>query len=233
MLAVMQGYDAADPSTHGVAPVDPLSDLERGASGLRIGAVGDADMPLMTGEVRDAYARALVLLRDAGATIVPLALPRPLEELTSGCGDLISVEAYANWKALVDDQRAPLGAPVRARMEHGRSLKAADLVLAERRRRDTIAALLHALDRLDAFVLPTTPFVAMPVAEVDETRPLGGAHTRFVNYLELAALSLPIGLTPARLPTSLQIVVRRFDDALALRSGQAFETVRGELPLPG
>jgi Asp-tRNA(Asn)/Glu-tRNA(Gln) amidotransferase A subunit family amidase len=31
---------------------------------------------------------------------------------------------------------------------------------------------------------------------------------------------------------ALQIIVRRFDDALALRIGRAFENVRGSFPAP-
>jgi len=57
-------------------------------------------------------------------------------------------------------------------------------------------------------------------------------HTRFGNHLALAALSVPIDVTAAGLPSSLQIVVRRFDDPLALRIGRAFEKVRGQFPVP-
>ena len=88
------------------------------------------------------------------------------------------------------------------------------------------------IDRAAAIVLPTAAFTAIPVAEVDETDMRMSSHTRFGNYLSLAALAVPMSLTPAGLPTSLQIVVRRFDDPLALRIGTAFEKVRGVFSTP-
>ncbi len=64
---------------------------------------------------------------------------------------------------------------------------------------------------------------------MDEDNYTISLYTRFANYLELAGVSVPIDLSPAGLPTSLQIVVRRFDDPLALRIAHAFETARGKL----
>ena len=72
----------------------------------------------------------------------------------------------------------------------------------------------------------------MPLAEVDETAAPYAAHTRWANYLDLAGLAVPTALSTAGLPMSLQIVVRRFDDPLALRIGRAYETARGEFPRP-
>ena len=88
-----------------------------------------------------------------------------------------------------------------------------------------------AMDGVDALLLPTVPFTAQPVATVDESVS-PGAHTRFVNYLELCALSVPMSVAPDGLPTGLQIVCRRFDDPLALRIGYAFEQARGPFPKP-
>jgi aspartyl-tRNA(Asn)/glutamyl-tRNA(Gln) amidotransferase subunit A len=47
--------------------------------------------------------------------------------------------------------------------------------------------------------------------------------TRFVNLLDMCALALPNGFTAEGLPTSLQIVCRGYDEALALRIGQAYQ----------
>ncbi|MEM6495216.1 MAG: amidase family protein, partial [Pseudomonadota bacterium] len=88
------------------------------------------------------------------------------------------------------------------------------------------------IDNIDAIILPTIPMPAIPISEVDEGIMPMSILTRFVNYLELAALTVPINLTPTGLPTALQIVVRRFDDPLALRIGQAFEATRGSFAKP-
>jgi len=63
---------------------------------------------------------------------------------------------------------------------------------------------------------------ALPLTEIDQsTTP--ALSTRWVNFLDLCALSLPNGMTPGGLPTSLQIVCRGGNEALALRIGWALE----------
>ena len=113
-----------------------------------------------------------------------------------------------------------------------RDMTARERVLAQRNRRADIAEYLDAMDRLDAVILPSAPSTAIPLSEVDENNYTVSLYTRPGNYLDLAALSVPVGLSPGGLPTSLQIMVRRFDDPLALRIGRAFEEVRGAFPMP-
>jgi aspartyl-tRNA(Asn)/glutamyl-tRNA(Gln) amidotransferase subunit A len=50
-----------------------------------------------------------------------------------------------------------------------------------------------------------------------------------VNLLDLASLAVPVGFAPGGLPVGMQIIVRRFDDALALRIGRAVERARSPL----
>lgn len=231
MLDVMQGYDRDDPTTHGVAPVDPFRDLDRGIRGFRIGRLVDEQMPRMTPEIRASFEKALRMLGEAGATIEPFRLPQTLEEYTLRRPTIMTGDAYAAHAHLVDDEKSALHPDIRGRMIAARQFSAADHIRAQDQRRQDIADFLFAMDRLDAIVLPTTPTAAIPLSEVDESL-TPAFHTRFGNHLALAALSIPIDLTPAGLPSSLQIVVRRFDDPLALRIGQAFEKVRGAFPLP-
>ena len=72
----------------------------------------------------------------------------------------------------------------------------------------------------------------MPVAEVDENQSPMAHVTRWGNLLALCGLAVPTALSKDKLPMSLQIIVRRFDDALALRIGRAFEKARGAFPQP-
>jgi aspartyl-tRNA(Asn)/glutamyl-tRNA(Gln) amidotransferase subunit A len=63
---------------------------------------------------------------------------------------------------------------------------------------------------------------ALPLEQVDQSK--APAHfTRFGNFLDLCALALPNGIAPDGLPTSLQIVCRGGDEALALRIGCAWQ----------
>ncbi len=83
----------------------------------------------------------------------------------------------------------------------------------------------------DAVLTPTTPMVAPTRADVDED--LTPAHfTRAGNYLGLCGLSLPAGLSPQGLPTSLQILGRANAEELVLRIGSAFEAANDPIGAP-
>lgn len=232
MFAAMQGHDPNDATTNGITPVDPFADLERGVRGLRIGRIADADMPIATAEMRADFAAAAGRLRDLGASIEAIALPDTLEAYGAKCGFIITSEAYTNWRKYAEDPNSGLAAPIRGRMLGGRSINVADYRDARAAQKTAIAKFLSVMDRLDAIILPTIPCPAIPVAEVDEAISLMAAHTRWVNYLDMCALSVPTAVSAGGLPMALQIVVRKFDDALALRIGRAFEIARGTFPKP-
>lgn len=232
MLAVMQGPDIADPTTIGSPMKCPLRDLDRGISGLRLGAITTDAMPYLSEEMTAAFEVALNQLFDAGATVANCSLPMSFEDYQKYGSIISATEAYATYADMVDDPDAPMAEPNRKRMARGKNITAAERIRIERDRAQSIADFETVIDGFDAIVLPTTPFTAIPIADVDESDMTYGNHTRFANYLELAGLSVPMSLTEAGLPTSLQIVTRRFDDPLALRIGRAFEQVRGSFPKP-
>lgn len=232
MLAVMQGPDLDDPTTLGSFGKCPLAELEKGISGMRLGRIKTEAMTYLSADMHDAFEAALDQLRAAGATVSECELPMAFDEYQQLGGLISATEAYATYANLVDDPSAPLADPIRKRMARGRDVSAAERVRIERNRARSIDDFEAVIDRFDAIVLPTTPFTAIPIADIDEEDMTYGSHTRFANFLELAGLSVPMGLSPAGLPTSLQIVVRRFDDPLALRIGKAFEDIRGDFPLP-
>ena len=232
MLAVMQFPDAADPTTLGRVGSCPLRDLDKGVSGLRLGRIANDAMSYLSAEMAEAFETALDHLRSLGATIVECRLPMPFDEYQRVGGLISATEAYATYADTVDDLDAPMAPPNRKRMAKGRDVSAAERIRVERDRARALAEVDLVMDTLDAIVLPTTPFTAIPVTDVDEDDMSYGNHSRFVNYLELAGLAVPMSVTDAGLPTSLQIVVRRYDDPLALRIGAAFEQARGAFPKP-
>lgn len=232
LFVAMQGPDAGDPTTTGINPVDPIPELGRGVRGLRLGRMADRDLPLLSDEVRADFAATCSRLEALGARIEPVELGGSIDAWGNLCGQFIAAECYANYQALADDPASGLADPIRARMLSGKRIGAAQYIQMLAAREKSIAAFLRTFDRLDAILLPTIPFPAMPVAEVDETRAPMATYTRWVNYLDLAALALPTALSRSGLPMSLQIVVRRLEEPLALRIGHAFEEARGVFPTP-
>jgi aspartyl-tRNA(Asn)/glutamyl-tRNA(Gln) amidotransferase subunit A len=232
MFAAMLGHDPEDPSTEDFRAIDPFRDLEKGVAGLRIGRVVDEDLTLTTEEVRADIAKAAGTLEKLGARIEPFKMPQSFDSFTRATGIIIASEGYANWRKLIDDPKSGMADPIRTRFLGGKTISAADYLDVLRAREKDISTFLAAMDRLDALILPTIPFPAIPVAEVDETKSPMAHFTRWANYLALAGLAIPTALSKSKLPMSLQIVVRRFDDALALRIGRAFEKARGAFPTP-
>ncbi|MBN9268112.1 MAG: amidase [Hyphomicrobium sp.] len=232
MFAAMLGHDPEDPSTEDFRPVDPLRDLEKGVAGLRIGRIVDEDLTLTTEEVRADIAKSASTLEKLGARIEPFKMPQSFESFTRATGIIIASEGYANWRKLIDDPKSGMADPIRTRFLGGKTISAADYLDVIQERGKAIDGFLSAMDRLDALILPTIPFPAIAIAEVDETKSPMAHFTRWANYLALASLAIPTALSKSKLPMSLQIVVRRFDDSLALRIGRAFEKARGDFPAP-
>lgn len=229
MLNVMQGRDPADPTTSDAPFVDAVSDLERGVSGLRLACLSYDAMPDLADDMRASFDKAVGLLREAGAQITSITMPRTLDEYQRRGSAISATEAYTTYKDIVEDHASQMASPNRTRMSLGAKFSAADITQIRRDRAQDIRALPALLDNVDAIILPTTPTTAIPIADVDETDGSMSTHTRLANYYDLAALAVPIELTPSGLPTSMQIVVRQFHDPLALRIGAALEKLVGPL----
>ena len=232
MLDVMQGEDRADPSTLDIARRDPMAGLNRGIDGLRLGVLSDEALADAKPDVMEAFAEAVAILREAGATIIPATLPMSFADYQRAGTAIISSDAYAFHADMADSNQAPLNDTTRVRILAGRDLTARDRVLAQRQRRQHIADYLDATETCDAVLLPAAPTNAIPLSTVNEDDYSVSLYTRPANYLDLSAITVPSGLSPTGLPTSLQIMVRRFDDPLALRIAKAFEAVRGAMPAP-
>jgi len=223
LYGVMQGADPLDPRTlPAPPPADSTAEMRRGVRGLRLARMPEAEREGCTPEMLAAYDAVLDLLAGAGAEIVDVALPCRFADATAATGRIIGSEAYTLIGELVDNLTLPIDGAVRPRIQLGRNISAREYLAAlderDRMKRDFLAA----LDGIDALLTPTTQTPAVRVESVDQsTTP---AHfTRFVNLLELCALSVPDGFTRTGLPLSLQIICRPYDEATALRIGWAYQ----------
>jgi len=224
LLELLQGYDANDPLTATLPPSVPMKDLRRGVKGLRLARLPDAERGEFDSEVLAAYDRSLKELAAMGAEIVDLPKGgRTLRESGDLVGKIISAESYPKLAELVDNDALPLDQAVRARVRAGASISSRQYrdVLADREaaKREFAAR----IEGVDAVLTPSTMTPAIPLDTVDQTT-TPALSTRWVNYLDLCALSLPNGMTKSGLPLSLQIACRGGDEALALRIGWALES---------
>src|SRR5438105_11034102 len=219
---VMQGPDPLDPRTREVMPDDPMPEIRRGVSGLRLARMPDVERNGVAAEVLAAYDASLDALARLGAEIVSVELPRRFADFTNLTGRIIGAEGYFLVGHLVDDTTLPIDDAVRPRIASGRGVSARDYLRALSERDEAKREFAAALADVDALLTPTTQTAAIPVDQVDQAST--PAHfTRFVNALELCALALPNGFTATGLPLSLQIVCRGYDEATALRIGRAYQ----------
>ncbi len=222
LYMAMQGPDPLEPRTMQSPPADPLPTLKRGVRGLRLARMPDAERSFATEEVLAAYDAALVELERLGAEIVAVTLPFGFADVAALNLRIMAAESYAILRELIDDENAPLDPHVRPRIVAGRTLTAQAYLEALHDRERMKAAFNAAMAGIDALLTPTTMTTALPIDEVDQTK--APAHyTRFGNFLDLCALSLPNGIGAGGLPISLQIVCRGYDEATALRVGWAYQ----------
>lgn len=231
LLAVLQGRDPDDPATFGVKPADPLAGLDDGVSGLRLLVPSPRDLQSVEPAVLRDFRNAVADLEALGAAIDEKAMPRPPEAYMAHAGAIMAAEAWHNLRHHVDDPESVVDPVIRGRVSKGRDIDVTAYLDLMEKRRAVQSEFDQYLDGADALLTPTAPITAPPIEGIDEDITPLGTFTRFVNLMDIAALSVPVGLVDD-LPTALQIVVRRFDDPLALRIGRALERHRGGLFMP-
>jgi aspartyl-tRNA(Asn)/glutamyl-tRNA(Gln) amidotransferase subunit A len=222
IFRLLNGPDPRDPQTLAWAPADPMPTLRRGAAGLRLAVMPDAERVGVDKEVLAAYDASVDTLAKLGARIERLKLPHRFGDYAAATGRIIGAEGYRFVGHLVDDERLPVDPHVRPRIQIGRGVSARDYLLALTERDERSREVAAALADVDALLTPTALTPPIPIEQADQAGT--AAHfTRPVNYLGLCGLAVPNGFTAGGLPTSLQIVGHAGDEAMALRIGHAYE----------
>jgi aspartyl-tRNA(Asn)/glutamyl-tRNA(Gln) amidotransferase subunit A len=222
LFNLLQGPDPLDPRTLSHPPDDPMPHLKRGVAGLRLAVLPKSEREGVDDEVLAAYDASLEALERFGAEIVEIAFPHRFRDFAALTGQIIGAEGYSYVGDIVDRLDLPVDEAVRPRLWLGRDLAARDYLHALARREAIKREFAAPLAGIDALLTPTTATPAIPVAEIDQAR-TPAIFTRMVNFLDLCALSLPNGFTAKGLPTSLHIVCKAYDEAMALRIGWAYE----------
>src|SRR5690606_5182139 len=119
-----------------------------------------------------------------------------------------------------------IGESVRRRMAAGLEFSVPSFVRSLEQRKFVERCYEAALESFDAYVLPTSPVVAEPIAEDPHTEPsppFKFRNTSVFNHSHQPSLSVPNGFDDEGLPTGLMISGRLFEDALVLRIGHAYQ----------
>jgi aspartyl-tRNA(Asn)/glutamyl-tRNA(Gln) amidotransferase subunit A len=227
----MQGVDAQDDSTLGIAPHDVLRGLKDGVKGLRIAFAESIFFDGVDDEVETAVRECGAVFRALGAQVGSLAVPeaaaawaeekRPL---------LIPAEACAANRAFLDAHLDQLDPVIGPRMLTGRTLSAPDYYALLRRYAQLREQVQWTLRDVDALLVPTTMAAAAPLAHLDASYDAYMAYNVKVhrncglgNILNLCGVSLPCGFASSGLPIGLMIYAKPFHEAMALRVAHAYE----------
>lgn len=144
---------------------------------------------------------------------------------------VLQAEAARTHAARFEDVR--VDATLRKRLAKGLTISGDELAFAVSGRAAAREAFLATVLRgADVVLLPVSPIKTPYVIETDPASPTFRARTlyalsrftRFVNYLGLPALALPVGFDGRGMPVGLQIVGRPDNEALLIALAKTFQS---------
>jgi aspartyl-tRNA(Asn)/glutamyl-tRNA(Gln) amidotransferase subunit A len=234
MYDALAGFDAADLTSrdHALTSASNLSDAQlHDLSDLRLAVPTNFFSELTDPQVASALAAACDVFSDRGARIESIALPE-LDGLWSIADAIIGAEASTSHAEHLRDRVHEYGEKVRKFLLRGQAASAQDYVRARGAKARFKRKMLSCLETFDALLVPGALIPAPPL----------GARTVNINNREISvldavisatcpfnlsgqpALSLPSGFSSDGLPLGLQIVCRPWQEHVALRMGQAYQT---------
>lgn len=212
-------------------PIDLPRPLPSQVAGLKIAIDTDLGIYHVDGEVEARVEACAAALREAGAAVEEVDLGWT-EDCVHAWLTYWKVYLAAFFEQHLDGRRDDLDPAIVAMFEAARRVDAIAFKRLEFVRSRQWFKLCDVFERYDALICPTTP-VPAPPAESSDAALFGTAADGkmlssdmtlvFNNVAQCPALSVPSGMHSSGLPTSLQIVGHRFDDATVLRIGAAIE----------
>lgn len=236
-LSVTEGPDESDILSQ-VSP-RPVGEFGQGVAGLRIGVSADLGYYEVAPDVAANLRRVADALRDAGAVVEEVDLGWTIEVFHTHSA-LWQVYLAAAFGHLLPQWRERLDPDVVAIMEAGQRLDAVTYRRLDEARTRHWHRLARILLHHDAMICPTmartAPLASAHDADFEHIDAHGRLHGldmtgAFNNVAQVPALAVPSGFGADGLPTSVQIVGRRFDDGMVLRIGAAIERAM-PWPLP-
>ncbi len=197
--------------------------------GLRLAVPTTLVLDDMEADVAFAFERACTQISAAGATISELPVDL-FSEIRSRdlCGTIQAVEAFAWHRALLARRGRDYDPKVRARVERGAQISAADYALAIARRAELIADFQELAEPFDAVILPTVPIIAprMDACELNDSdvRAKLIRNTSLFNLLDCPAISIPIHQVGSA-PVGLMIVGEHSRDWRLLAIARVIESL--------
>jgi aspartyl-tRNA(Asn)/glutamyl-tRNA(Gln) amidotransferase subunit A len=252
MLGAMAGFDPKD-STSADLPVPEFeAALGQGVKGMRIGIPKEYRVDGMDADIAALWDHGAAWLKDAGAELVEVSLPRtqyalpayyiiaPAEASSNlarydGMRYGLRVEGASPAELYENTRAAGFGAEVRRRILIGAYVLSAGYYDAYYLKAQKVRALIaqefnDAFAQCDAILTPTAPNAAFALGEMLDdpiAMYLNDVLTVPASLAGLPGISVPAGLTKDGLPLGLQVLAPAFEDETVFRVADVLEQAAG------
>ncbi len=227
MLSALARFDGRDPFSLPDDPRDWCCGIDRGVAGLRVSVLRRPgfDAPVDADGVA-AVERAAAILADAGAEIADEDPGLPDTSIAFGRVWSVALAVLAD--GLSPEQRQLLDAGIEQVAAEQAGLSAAAFVQVERMRIEAAHLMARFHRRFDLVLCPTVPGPPSlaDAPTLDPSRALmrdWAPWTALFNLTRQPAVSVPMGLTAAGLPNSVQLAAALYRDDLVLRAARVLE----------
>lgn len=211
---------------------------------LRVGIPRNFFLDRLDPEVRLAFRSAVQTVGALGAAMKEVTVP-DCDAINQIGRLLVMAEAAQVWKAHLH-RRGDFGSDVYAGLEAGFKVTEKEYAQAQRGRKELTAEFARIWHEVDLLLTPTTPTAAPAIGQTtlaipgvsgelieEETRVATTGLVRPFNVTGFPALSMPCGLSSARLPIGLQVVAAPGQDDVLLESAAALQEAAGWQWRPG
>ena len=228
MLNVLTGPDARDPLSLPSENADFLHELDTGLSGARLAWSADLGFLPNDPETRQIAEAAARSFEHDGIAVeeADLRLSDPSWILDTLWGANLAGQHAGR----SSDEKARMDPALVAYVEARQHMSISDYVKAVAARQAVVGQLARFFERYDLLLTPTVGLPAFPLGLVNPesvagmpVAHLGWSLAYVFNWSGQPAISVPAGWTSGGLPVGLQIIGRRFEEALVLRAARAFE----------
>jgi len=231
VMAVMSGYDRADPGTADVPVPDMVTGIDAGVAGKKIGIPVNYYTDRVSGEAAQAAIAAAATLETLGAELVEVEIPMG-EHIMPTEWAIMMPEATAYHMDYLRNSPEKFTDETRTLLEAGAAVLATDYVNALRLRTLIQAAWKELFSDIDVLLAPTLPaaatlrsdpFVRWGDGTVEGATPAYVRLSAPANVTGLPSLSIPAAFTADGLPLGVQIIGKPFAEPELLQFGYALE----------
>jgi aspartyl-tRNA(Asn)/glutamyl-tRNA(Gln) amidotransferase subunit A len=231
VMAVMSGYDRADPGTVDVPVPDMVTGIDAGVAGKKVGIPLNYYTDRVAGDAAQAATTAAATLEALGAELVEVEIPMA-EHIISTEWAIMMPEATAYHMDYLRNSPEKFTDETRTLLETGAAVLATDYVNALRLRTRIQAAWKEMFSSIDVLLAPTLvaaatlrsdPFIRWGDGTVEGATPAYVRLSAPANVTGLPSLSVPAAFTADGLPLGVQIIGKPFAEPEILQFGYALE----------